>query len=601
MGWPRCATDCKNFGTITLNNLRIFLLASGIALGAFISPAFAQFTSPLSPQPSMPQLGGAKASLPPSSAESMTFESPIDPVEYHMGPGDVLECRFWTSGDAYYPVVSSDNMLLIPNLGAFDTRDKTFAQIRDAVLEKAAESFAGRKAKSDSPPISLTLYQPRRVFVTVRGDVTTPSVYTLSAAMRADVAIAIADKIDPTLNATHDPATEQQQLREKPARERLQAVFGERDVIPASERRITVTHGDGTREWVDLVRYHALHDPKASPPLREGDVIVVPFRDMRGPSLGVYGAVQQAGDFEFVQGDSLSAAVQYAYGPSANADLHHVELTRILPNGDADPPQIYDIAAIEAHTAPDIALEPNDRIILRSVPEEHKAAVVVLRGQVANPGVYPITDGETTLSEVVHYAGGLTPGAYPSAGVLLRHGYYERLTEGSPEEVSQVTRLENLGVSDTSNFQRQMAMRPPNVTVNMDALLLHGDHSADVPLQDGDEIDIPAKPTTVYVYGFVNNAGSVNYVKDAPLKYYIAQAGGYANGAEESETAVIKLRTKAWEEPGNAKIEPGDQIFVPKVPDFPENYGLQQLSSTAGLITGIGGLIIGLYLAFIKK
>ncbi|HET6401682.1 MAG TPA: SLBB domain-containing protein [Candidatus Kapabacteria bacterium] len=578
----------------------IFLLAAGIALMAFSSPAVAQFTAPLTPQPLTPQLGAGKPSLPPTSAESMTFESSIDPAEYHMGPGDVLECRFWTSGEAFYPVVSSDDMLLITNLGAFDTRNKTFAEVRGEVMQKATESFAGRKSKTDSPLLSLTLYQPRKVYVRVQGDVASPSIYALTAATRADVAVEIANKIDPSLRVQPDAATEQQLLREKPDKERLQAVFGMRDVVPASERYITVTHGDGTTERVDLVRYHALHDPKASPPLREGDVIVVPFRDLRAGSLGVYGAVQSPGDFEFVPGDSLSAAIQYAFGPSADADIHHVELTRITPNGDADPPQDYDLAAIEAHTEPDVALMPNDRIIVRSLPEEHKAAVVVLRGEVREPGVYPITSGETTLSEVVHEAGGLTSDAYPAAGVLLRHGYDERLTAGTPEEEAQITRLENLGVSDTSNFQKQMADLPPTVEVDMEKLFVKGDHSVDVALKDGDEIDIPTRPTTVYVYGFVNNAGYVNYRDGAPLQYYIAQAGGYSNGATPSRTVVIKLRSKAWMDPGDTKIEPGDYVYVPKTPNFPENYTLQNAATITALALSIAGFGLTLYGIFFK-
>ena len=311
--------------------------------------------------------------------------------------------------------------------------------------------------------------------------------------------------------------------------------------------------------------------------------------------------MQSPGDFEYVLGDSLSTAVRYAFGPSANADLHHVELSRALPAGQADPPQIVDLAAIMSGSAPDIALEPNDRIIIRSLPEEHKAAVVVIRGQVANPGVYPITEGVTTLSELVQEAGGLTQVAYPSAGVLLRHGYYEHVTEGTPEEVAQVTRLENLGVSDTSNFQRQMASRPPNVNVNMDAVLVHGDHSADVKLDDGDEIDIPTQPTTVYVSGFVNNAGYVNYVQGAPYSYYIAQAGGFANGADRSNAAVIKLRSKAWMEPGDTKVEPGDEIFVPKVPDYPDNYQAQNLATVTGLVVSVASFLVSFYLTFIKK
>ncbi len=550
-------------------------------------------------QSSIPKLGSEKTMQPPSATESMAFESSIDPTEYHLGPGDVLQCRFWTSGDAYYPVISSDNMLLIPNLGAFDVRGKTLAEIQTEVLEKANESFARTKSQSGGPPITLALYQPRKIYVKVEGDVAMPGLYALSSATRADLAVDLANHVDPALEQ-HDPGTEKQREMEENGKKHLESIFGEREVAPASERYITVTHGDGTSERVDLVRYNSTHDPKAAPPLREGDVILVPFRDLRAPSLGVYGAVQAAGDFEFVRGDSLSAAIRYAFGPSADADLHHVEVTRLSDNGSTDP-TVYDLSAIVAHRVPDVALEPNDRIVVRFLPESHKAAVVAVRGEVAEPGVYPITDGQTTLSEVIREAGGLTPAAYPTGGEILRHGSDERLTAGTPEEISKITRLENLGVSDTINFQRQMSIRPPVVVTDMDRLFVQNDHSQDVTLRDGDEIEIPKQPTTVYVYGFVNNAGYVQYQEGASLKYYISQAGGYANGADKSQMAVIKLRTKAWMDPSDTKIEPGDEIFIPKVPDLPENYTTQNIQTIAGLVFGLGGLITGLYLTFLKK
>src|SRR5207237_10644258 len=99
-----------------------------------------QLTSPLS-QSSLPRPGTDKSSLPPT-LESMVFQSGVDPKEYHLGPGYVLQCRFWTSGDAYYPVVSSDQMLLVPLLGPFDARGKTLYAIREEVMKKAEESFA---------------------------------------------------------------------------------------------------------------------------------------------------------------------------------------------------------------------------------------------------------------------------------------------------------------------------------------------------------------------------------------------------------------------------------------------------------------------------
>ncbi len=580
--------------------IRTFLFIAAITFLAFGSIARAQFTAPAATQSSLTQLGSQKTSAPPTSAEGMTFESSIDPAEYHLGPGDVFECRFWTSGETFYPLVSADNMLLIPNLGAFDVRGHTLAQVQAEVMQKAAASFASIKRNPDNPPVTLALYEPRKIYVSVRGNVQTPGVYVLSAAARADVAIDLANKIDPSMLAPHEPSTEKQHMIEQNGEKRLQSVFGRREVTPASERYITVAHNDGMRDRIDLVRFTAVHDPKASPPLREGDVVVVPFRDLNAGSLGVYGAVQSPADFEFVQGDSLLAAIQYAFGPSVNADIHHVELTRIGTDGIAGPPTVYDLAAIEAHQAPDVALAPNDRIIVRALPEEHRASVVEVRGEVAEPGVYPITDGKTTLSQVILAAGGLTPKAYTAAGVVLRHGYQERLIAGSAEEIAQSTRLEDLTVADTTNYLKQISLRPPTVVVDMDRLFVHGDRSADVELDDGDEIVIPKRPTNVYVYGFVNNAGFVNYQEDAPLRYYIAQAGGYAEGAEKSETAVIKLRSKAWMAPGNSQIEPGDEIFVPKEPDYSEEYKLAWYTTIVAIFGAVVAAI-SLYVNITRK
>ena len=107
-------------------------------------------------------------------------------------------------------------------------------------------------------------------------------------------------------------------------------------------------------------------------------------------------------------------------------------------------------------------------------------------------------------------------------------------------------------------------------------------------------------PTSVYVYGFVSNAGFVNYQENAPVSYYIAQAGGYADGAEKSETSIIKLRSKAWMDPSDTKIEPGDEVFVPKEPDYSEDYKLARLTTWATIATALFGAI-DVYLAVTRK
>jgi protein involved in polysaccharide export with SLBB domain len=184
---------------------------------------------------------------------------------------------------------------------------------------------------------------------------------------------------------------------------------------------------------------------------------------------------------------------------------------------------------------------------------------------------------------------------------VLRHGHNGLTQGGSYEETYRSTRLANLTVEDTASFIRQMSMRQPDLVVDLDKLLMRGDQSADLALADGDEIQIPTKPTTVYISGFVNHSGFVPYQEGAPLSYYISRVSGYAEGAVPSKTVVIKAGTKAWLDPDDTKIEPGDEIYVPKEPDVPLDVKRNEITSYATLALSIAGFALTLYNTFHKQ
>ncbi len=558
----------------------------------------AQLTSPLSSPTSIPALASPDKALTPPVGEAV-FGSAVDAREYHLGPGDVLLCKFWTSGQSLYPTVSADDRLVVHNVGEFDVRGKTLADIQKEVYAKADNAFAEGHTKSQQPPVSLSIYQPRKLFVKVRGDVLTQSVYALTGATRADVAVDLANK-PATEYPSSDPALRRQIIAEGQRKKEIESFFGSREPSAASQRYITVAHTDGTVERLDMVRYNATHDPAASPLLRESDVIHVPFRDAANGSIGVYGAVQAPGDFEYVKGDSVSSAIKYAFGLSPNADPHHVEVGRMSADGGAVLGTVCDLDAIMAHREPDIALERNDRIIVRAKQDTRSAAVVAVRGEVGQPGTYSIVDGKTTLTEVIKAAGGVSTTGFPSGGVILRHGHFENMSTGTPEEIAQSTRMENLGVSDTGNLRRQFSLRIPAVNVDMERALVKGEKDADVAMQDGDEIVIPQRPSTVFVSGFVNYAGYVPYQPGARLSYYIARAGGYAAGAQSGKTTVIKMRLKTWMDPSDTEIEPGDEIFVPKESDYSEEYQLQKLTTIVAMV-GAAIAAVSLYVNITRK
>ena len=113
---------------------------------------------------------------------------------------------------------------------------------------------------------------------------------------------------------------------------------------------------------------------------------------------------------------------------------------------------------------------------------------------------------------------------------------------------------------------------------------------------------MPENPQRVYVYGQVNNPGYVTFVSGKTMDWYIQQAGGYAAGADEDLTRIIKGRSKIWVE-GDKKdvfVESGDEIYCAPPSQRPPGYEYQYYSF---LITAIGGLVATLnvvYYAFIR-
>jgi protein involved in polysaccharide export with SLBB domain len=201
------------------------------------------------------------------------------------------------------------------------------------------------------------------------------------------------------------------------------------------------------------------------------------------------------------------------------------------------------------------------------------------------PGVYPINRVKTKLSDVISLAGGFTQYAFKAGGTVIRKKLdIDNKDITTEEEAKLVGRVANLSVEDTANFRFQTEVRTGYVAVDMAKLFDKGDKSQDIELRDGDIISIPVAPTTVYVWGYVGSVGHIPYHPGADADFYIQSAGGYAEGAVESGTRVIKARTRKWVEPDETTVEPGDEIFVPQEGMYPEDYTLRIVSLVVGMI-----------------
>ncbi|OLD58723.1 MAG: hypothetical protein AUI33_17295 [Ignavibacteria bacterium 13_1_40CM_2_61_4] len=128
--------------------------------------------------------------------------------------------------------------------------------------------------------------------------------------------------------------------------------------------------------------------------------------------------------------------------------------------------------------------------------------------------------------------------------------------------------------SDSTGFSLETDLRINRAAVNVDfeRLFLQNDSTQDIVVQGEDQIVIPSRERTVYVFGQVALPGHVPYVQDKEPKYYVAKAGGFTDRANGGSLRIIKAKTSQWLEPGATTIDEGDYIWVPAQADRPFSY-----------------------------
>ena len=87
---------------------------------------------------------------------------------------------------------------------------------------------------------------------------------------------------------------------------------------------------------------------------------------------------------------------------------------------------------------------------------------------------------------------------------------------------------------------------------------------SDIPLEDGDALNVPMRPSAVLVLGSVRNPTAILYQPGAPAEYYIERAGGLNKEADRGEVHIVKADGSAIQ--GYTKVrelEPGDTVLAP--------------------------------------
>jgi polysaccharide export outer membrane protein len=474
------------------------------------------------------ETGGVPA-LPPISSSvegEQILEKSIDPEEYVVGTGDVLSIDIWGEININYTLgITPEGNLLIPRVGSVDVGGNSLKEAKEIIQEAVMKSYKNVQ-------VTITLVGLRRFKVSVAGAIKAPGIYSVFANTRVSEVIVQAGGF----------------------------------LENSSYRNIVVVHADGTLSKADVFGFWRIGDRTRNPYVLGGDLVLVPARETDMNTCGIYGAVKSPGEFEYAPEDSLLDLINLAYGLTMDVDLLRADLIRFNPDEHTTQTISIDLEGLISGNDPqkNIALMPDDRVFIRTLPDFHKKEQVTVRGEVLYPGVYNIEGDQTKLSEVIAKAGGFTPGASLAEAEMVR--VYNVV---DPE----FERLKNIPVADMSKseydyFKLRARERPGRVAVDFEKLFLQGRSEYDIVLKDGDNINIPPKSMVVNVSGSIVNPGLVPFKPDEDYRYYIKRAGGLSWKARKSNIRIVKGLTGERVRPSKSrKIDPGDTILVPEKPE----------------------------------
>jgi protein involved in polysaccharide export with SLBB domain len=317
----------------------------------------------------------------------------------------------------------------------------------------------------------------------------------------------------------------------------------------------------------------------------------------------IEGAVQRPGAYERTEAMTLSDLLFQAGGTLPQA-ASWVEVARTR-GAEGTAVMIADLRRLrDGGASDDIALCDGDRVLVPEVGQYQRAPQTVrIAGEVRFPGAYALEGRGETLGHLLRRAGGVADSAFLKAVIFIR-----RIGNMVTEYQEQIARQVQARAEARADLQYQLelakaakgaapllpsagaptlsvqtpqsgaatAVAPAQklgelinsgrVPINLAAIIAAPGGPADVPLEDGDMLIVPPRPTTVLVTGAAVSPGAVLFEPGQPIDHYVERTGGYDEDANPGRLVVLRADGTVLRRDLVKEIEPGDIIVIPSRP-----------------------------------
>ncbi|MGO9519698.1 MAG: SLBB domain-containing protein [Candidatus Korobacteraceae bacterium] len=279
-------------------------------------------------------------------------------------------------------------------------------------------------------------------------------------------------------------------------------------------------------------------------------------------------------------------------------------------------------AILGQDAASNVTLQPGDIITIFSqadlkVPEGQQTKLITLTGEFGSAGVYRVMHGEN-LREAIQKAGGITPSAYLYASQFTRESARVEQQARLDLLIAQAERdVATSTAKRAQSAQTAQEVSAANASFEAERLTLEklrqlkaegrivlnihpDDHTVDsipdIPLEDGDQFYIPARPIAVSVVGDVYSPGSYIQQPGKTVNAYLRNAGGPTRNADSGRTFVVRANGAVVSKDAAGKfwgggfesmvLMPGDTVVVP--PNTDKGAGLRNFKDWSQILFNFG-------------
>lgn len=461
----------------------------------------------------------------------MPINEPNFDSSYVVDFGDILELQLIGQKELVAELeVNRDGSINLPDIGKVYVSGLSLESLSSLIKEKVKSSLIGTEA-------FISLVNIRDIQILISGNAYNPGIYTLNGNSNLIHALSVAGGV---------------------------GKYG-------SYRNIEIIRNNESIASVDLYDLFIHGKSKFGPKLRTGDSI---FVNTYNNLVNVSNGVKRPGKYELKVDENFTDLVNFANGLSDSADTSYIAVER-FKGKEIELIQLNNINELSSLKA-----KSGDNLFIG----EYNFRTVDISGAVKLPGKYVIVEGDT-LSNLIKRAGGYTSTAYPYGGYLnnkktfeinmtAKDKLYNRFIENIISSPNLSSGLSSDGEGLYLTLEKLKNTKPSGrIIAEFDMDLIQADPTLDTLLSDEDEIIIPHISQQVYVYGQVNNPGSVRYMPGKSIQYYINKSGGSINlsadfdnifvvdpngASKEISTGLFKLSKS------EDIIYPGSIIYIPR-------------------------------------